>query len=139
MRIKPYLLPVLQFGLVGPGIGALMFLLPGAEPMPHPAGVGLILLFGYGIGIVPAALAGTIYVSAWNARAFLKGLSTSEFGTLLGAMSGVIALAVFATAISGTPVPKSPFIYVLPLIAGAICGWLAAPVRDEAYGWIDVS
>ena len=58
MRIKPYLVPVVLFALVGPGIGTLVFLFSGTGVIPQPAAIGLMLAFGYGIGIVPAALAG---------------------------------------------------------------------------------
>lgn len=139
MRIKPYLLPVVLFAFAGPGIGSLVFILPGADVIAQPAGIVLVLVFGYGIGIVPAALAGAIYVSAWNARGALKGLGLHEFGALLGAASGVVALALLSTAVSGTPIPRSPVFYVIPLVAGAVCGWLAAPVRDEAYGWTQIA
>lgn len=135
MRIKPYLVPVVLFALVGPGIGTLVFLLSGTGVIPKPAAIGLLLAFGYGIGIVPAALAGVIYVLMWNARAFLKGLGINEFGALLGCVSGVAALTMFSMAVSGAPLPRSPVFYVIPLVAGAVCGWLAAPMRDEAYGW----
>lgn len=135
MRIKPYLVPVVLFALVGPSIGTLVFLLSGTGVIPKPAAIGLLLAFGYGIGIVPAALAGVIYVLMWNARAFLKGLNINEFGALLGCLSGVAALTMLSMAVSGAPLPRSPVFYVIPLVAGAVCGWLAAPMRDEAYGW----
>lgn len=137
MRLKPYLLPLVQFTLIGPGVGVLTAMFLGTQGAPTLSGSGLLLLFGYGIGVFPAALAGVMYVSAWNAKALFKGLNIGEFGALLGALSGVAALAAFATAMSGTPFPKSPIIYAIPLAAGAVCGYLAAQVRDAAYGWVD--
>ncbi len=139
MRLKPYLLPLVQFTLIGPGIGVLTALLLGAGGTPTLSGGSLFMLFGYGVGLAPAALAGAIYVSAWNARTLLKALSTTEFGALLGATSGLIALATLSTLMSGTPWPKSPIIHVIPMAAGAVCGWLAAQGRDEAHGWTNVS
>ena len=106
MRLKPYLLPLVQFTLIGPGIGVLTALLLGSGGAPTLSGGGFFLLFGYGIGLVPAALAGVIYVCAWNARAVLKALSITEFGALLGAISGLISLATVFTIMSGNPIPN---------------------------------
>lgn len=139
MRLKPYLLPLFQFTLIGPGIGVLTALLLGSGGVPTLSGGGFFLLFGYGVGLAPAALAGAIYVCTWNARPLLKALSITEFGALLGAISGLIALATTFALISGNPIPKSPIIYLIPMAAGAVCGWLAASVRDEAYGWTNVN
>ena len=140
MRLKPYLLPLAQFILIGPGIGALTALLLGSiGGAPTLSVGGGFLLFGYIIGLPPAALAGVIYVCAWNTRALLTALSITEFGALLGAISGLISLAAIFTITSGNPIPKSPIIYIIPMAAGAVCGWLAAHVRDEAYGWINLT
>ncbi len=62
MRLKPYLLPLVQFTLIGPGIGVLTALLLGSGGVPTLSGGGFFLLFGYGVGLAPAALAGAIYV-----------------------------------------------------------------------------
>lgn len=134
MRIKPYLLPLVQFALIGPGIGALTALLLRSDNggTVKLSESGLLFLFSYGVGITPAVLAGVIYVSSWNARALFKYLSVREFGALLGALSGVVAFAALAIVATGTPFPKSPSIYAIPLAAGAVCGYLAARRRDQA-------
>lgn len=139
MRLTPYILPLAQFTLVGPGVGVLAFLLLGNGLASAGSDVRLLLLFGYGIGLVPAALAGVIYVLAWNARARFTSLTVREFGAVLGALSGLAAWAIFATAVSGTAHLKSPILHVLPLAAGLVCGIMAARARDEAFGWMDVS
>lgn len=74
MRIKPYLLPLVQFALIGPGIGALTALLLRSDNggTVKLSESGLLFLFSYGVGITPAVLAGVIYVSSWNARALFK-------------------------------------------------------------------
>lgn len=69
MHIKPYLLPVVVFLLVGPGVGVLTVMLVGADGAPVLPVNWLLVLFGYGIGAVPAALAGVIYVVGWPLRA----------------------------------------------------------------------
>ena len=129
MHIKPYLLPVVVFLLVGPGVGVLTVVLVGADGVPSLSVNWLLVLFGYGIGAVPAALAGVIYVVGWPLRGLLQVLSTREFGAVLGAVSGVAALAACFSATSGT---QSLGVYVFPLVAGAVCGALAAHARDEA-------
>lgn len=139
MRLKPYLLPIVQFTLIGPGIGALVATLMGAGGSPTLSGGGFFLVLGYGVGLVPAALAGIIYVSAWNMRSLFRALSVGEYGAILGAISGAIAFGAFAMAMSGTPVPKSLAVYLIPILAGAFCGWLAGHARDEAHGWTHVS
>jgi hypothetical protein len=136
MHIKPYLLPVVVFLLVGPGVGVLTVMLVGADGASILSVNWLLVLFGYGIGAVPAALAGVIYVVGWPLRGLLQVLSTREFGAVLGAVSGVAALAACFAATSGTPFPKSLSVYVFPLVAGAVCGALAAHARDEAYGGV---
>lgn len=132
MHIKPYLLPVVVFTLVGPGVGVLTAMLLGADGASILSLNWLLVLFGYGIGAVPAALAGVIYVVGWPLKALLPGLSAREFGALLGAVGGVAALAACIAATSGPPFSKSFIVYVFPLVAGAVCGALAAPARDEA-------
>lgn len=136
MHIKPYLLPVVVFLLVGPGVGVLTVMLLGADGVPSLSVSWLLVLFGYGIGAVPAALAGVIYVVGWPLRGLLQVLSTREFGDVLGAVSGVAALAACFAATSGTPFPKFLIVDVFPLVAGAVCGALAAHARDEAYGGV---
>jgi hypothetical protein len=106
-------LPLVQFTLIGPGMGALVAILMGSGGAPAMSGIGLFLVFGYGIGLVPAALAGIIYVSAWNARSLLRALSVGEYGALLGAISGAIAFAALAIAMSGSVATKSPTIYLI--------------------------
>ena len=135
MRLKPYLLPPLQFMLIGPGVGALtLLLLAGGNASELN---GLFLLFAYGIGVVPAALAGVLYVAIWNMKAFFRLLTIREFGALLGAICGLAAQAVFVTVTSGTPLLKSPGIYLVAMAAGGVCGCLAARIRSEAGAPID--
>lgn len=130
VRLKPYLLPPLQFMLIGPGVGALtLLLLAGGNASELNS---LFLLFAYGIGVVPAALAGVLYVVIWSTRAFFGLLTIREFGALLGAICGLAALAACGIATSGTPLLKSPGIYLIAMAAGGVCGCLAARIRGEA-------
>ena len=135
MRIKPYLLPPLQFMLIGPGVGALtILLLAGGNALELNR---LVLLFAYGIGVVPAALAGVLYVAIWSTGAFFGLLTIRQFGALLGAICGLAALAACVIATSGTPLLKLPILYLVSLAAGAVCGCLAARIRSEAGTPID--
>ncbi len=135
MRIKPYLLPPLQFMLIGPGVGALtLVLLAGGNALELNS---LFLLFAYGIGVVPAALAGVLYVAIWSTRAFFGLLTIREFGALLGAICGLAALAACVIATSGTALLKSPGNYLVAMAAGGVCGCLAARIRSEAGTPID--
>ncbi|WP_208605769.1 hypothetical protein [Phytopseudomonas punonensis] len=116
--------------LIGPGVGALtLLLLAGGNALELNS---LFLLFAYGIGVIPAALAGVLYVAIWSTKAFFGLLTIREFGALLGAICGLAAQATFVTVTSGTPLLKSPSIYLVALAAGAACGCLAARVRNEA-------
>lgn len=135
MRIKPYLLPPLLFMLIGPSIGVLVFLVIGATRIPSADVAALLLIYGYFSGVVPAFFAGLIYVCAWNLRGFLGRLSAFEFGVLLGSVSGLIAFAAVSIVIAGKLGWGDLRFYLIPAIAGAVCGGSAASVRDRAFCW----
>lgn len=141
MRIKPYLIPPLLFVLIGPSIGVFVFLVIGAMRIPSFDVAALLLIYGYFAGGVPAFFAGLIYVCAWNLRGIFTRLNVFEFGVLLGSVSGLIAFALVCIVIGGKLGWDDFRIYLIPAIAGAVCGGFAASIRDEAFGWsyVDVS
>ena len=137
MRIRPYTIPLMHFAIFGPCVGSLVALvLSGA---PSLSDFLNLLGFGYAFGLPPALIAGCIYIAVWNARSLVRFLEAREFGGLLGAISGVLAFCALALVYGGSAIPASFSIYLIPLIAGAVCGCLAAPIRDEAYGWVHVN
>lgn len=134
-------MPPLLFVLIGPCIGVFVFLVIGAMRIPSVDVAALLLIYGYFAGSVPAFFAGLVYVCAWNLRGIFTRLNVFEFGVLLGSISGLIAFALASIMIGGKLGWGDFRIYLVPAIAGAVCGGFAASIRDEAFGWscVDVS
>jgi hypothetical protein len=132
--LAPHHLAVVgKFAMVGPGIGVLVVLLftllePGSTPGSF---FFVMILFGYLLGVVPAALAGMIYTAAWGTRSRFPRLNMLEFGALLGAITGLIAFSVFTAFAMSRGVPDDLKVYLLPLFAGAVCGAMVAREREQ--------
>jgi hypothetical protein len=140
MQLKPYLLPLLQFAVIGPAIGVCIVVSRAVSGPAQLSGgpVVLLVLAGYAYGAVPALLAGLLFVLAWPARALARALTVREFGVLLGALAGVIAYALFRGYHGASVIPADWFGLAVPLVAGAVCGGVAAPARNATWDWVTV-
>lgn len=122
-----------KFAIIGPSIGVLVVLVFAAlESGPMLGNVLFaVIVFGYLLGLVPAALAGTIYTVAWRTRSRFPRLSIRQFGTLLGTLAGLIAF-VFTILAMSKGLPDDQEVYLLPAFAGAVCGAVVARERERA-------
>ena len=125
MQWKRHVLTLLLFALVGPAVGLVVFTLLGGARVPLGSELGLLSIFAYGIGLLPAALAGLIFTLAWRRPAPIRMFGPAMSGVLLGAASGVVAFAAATLLLRGHFVPASPGVWLVPMIAGAVCGAVA--------------
>ncbi|MDN4039912.1 hypothetical protein [Massilia sp. YIM B02443] len=134
-----YLAVVGKFAIIGPGIGVLIVLLfEGLDSVPDPGNfLFVVIVFGYALGLIPAALAGMIYTVAWSMRSHLPRLSARQFGTLLGTVAGLVAFPVFTATAMSSGMPDDLQVYLLPAFAGAVCGALVAREREQAHDMTD--
>jgi hypothetical protein len=126
MQWKRHGLTLLLFALVGPAVGLVVFTRLGGARVPLGSELGLLAIFAYGIGLLPAALAGLIFTLAWRRPAPIPMLGPAMSGVLLGAASGVVAFAAATLLLRGHFVPASPGVWLVPMLAGAVCGGLAS-------------
>jgi hypothetical protein len=115
----------LLFAALGPAIGLGVFVLLGGGSVWSGDAVSLLAIFAYGIGGLPAALAGLIFALAWRGPAPIPKFGAALSGLLLGAASGVVAFAAVALAWRGAASPAAPGVWLIPMVAGAVCGVVA--------------
>jgi hypothetical protein len=141
MRLKAYVLPVLQFALMGPFVGAIVLLVMAAGLGGlYVAGRNFIIfiMMSYGAGLMPAVIAGTLYVLTWNARSLLKGLTPREFGVLSGAIMGVIGAAICVVADGGLRIERltATFQHLLAAFAGGRAVWRRGGTHPRRWVWL---
>jgi hypothetical protein len=133
MQWKRHVLTLLLFALAGPAIGLVVFTLLGNARVPLGSEFGLLSIFAYGIGLLPAALAGLIFTLAWRRPAPIPMFGPAMSGVLLGAASGVVAFVVVALLLRGRAMPAWPGVWLVPMIAGAACGAFAFRFHRTAH------
>ena len=127
MELHRYLLPLVVFVSVGPGIGLLTALLFGAPSGPlNGLGIGLILIYMF--AWIPALISGCLYVLLWPLFRRLRKLGTHGIGCVTG-LATVLPLLVFV-AIAPNPSKRILFALVFAIPA-ALCGVLAANFRVD--------
>ena len=134
--LAPHHLAVVgKFAIIGPGIGVLIVLLfEGLKSGPDLGNfLFVVIVFGYAIGLIPAALAGTIYTIAWSMRSHFPRLTVRQFGAFLGTVAGLISFSAFTAIAMSRGMPADLQVYLLPAFAGAVCGALVAREREQAH------
>lgn len=132
MAWRRHALTSLLFAAIGPAIGLGLFVLLGRGSPWSGEAAALLAIFAYGIGVVPAALAGLIFALAWRGPAPIPMFGAALSGLVLGAASGVVAFAAVALAWRGAAAPAAPGVWLIPMVAGAVCGVVAYRLQLDA-------
>jgi hypothetical protein len=130
-RIQVFLI----FAIIGPLIGsvpfAVMLFVAGLRDPTGPALGLMAFIFGFPIGVVPAAVAGVVFV-ALSSAPLLAHVSQRRFLVFsLGALAGLIGGIALAGIIVLTASPR-PGVLVMLLLPSAISGGCSALISMQS-------